>query len=66
MNLLKQKVVICKDCNGAGEIYKDPGYHEHHYVKHQCKTCKGSGKLVKETRVSYRPYSYEPALIIKI
>lgn len=66
MNLKKQKVVICKDCNGAGLIYKDPGQHEYRYEMHSCRTCKGTGKLIKETQVSYRPYFGEPALIIKI
>lgn len=66
MNQTKTEVIVCPDCKGMGEVYKDPGQHAYHYDRNKCKTCKGAGRLIKKTTVSFRPHESEPALIIRI
>lgn len=60
-----RKVIACPDCNGVGEILKDPGYRSRHYEKETCDTCKGSGRLVRKTNVEFTPFSEDQKVMVR-
>jgi len=66
MNKGITKVIACPDCNGAGEILRDPGQHVKYYEKEMCRTCEGSGRLIRKTTVKYQPYNEDEKILVRI
>jgi DnaJ-class molecular chaperone len=60
------KVIACPDCNGAGEILRDPGFRSLIYEKHTCGTCKGSGRLIRKTTIEYTPFNDDEKIMVRI
>lgn len=57
MNVCKE-IVLCKNCNGEGALYrhKVTDYHRNEYdvIKTKCIMCDGSGRLWQITTVEYQ------------
>lgn len=61
------KIVICSECEGSGiiECSELTDYHKRIYDvwDEKCETCKGSGRLIKNIKITTKPY--KPAKIRK-
>jgi DnaJ-class molecular chaperone len=60
------EIIICRTCQGTGEIREDVGTHQSEYEYHKCKKCNGTGRV--KTR-SYRyevPYDMDDNMIYKV
>jgi DnaJ-class molecular chaperone len=57
LNKTYTRVIACKDCKGAGFLYraKDSARDEN-YETITCKTCQGSGRIIVKTTIEYEPY----------
>jgi len=50
------KIIICYDCDGTGQVCYDVGSHKSKYEYEKCKTCSGSGRLEQTTDVTHEPF----------
>jgi len=59
-----QTVVICKTCEGKGELWSTNDDFEDVLV--ECPQCKGTGKLIKLKYSYYFPFGTDPSVLLEI
>ena len=56
-------ILICRGCDGTGEVREDVGTHQSEYEYHTCSRCKGSGKVIVQSYSYSVPFGTNEKLI---